>query len=112
MYMISDDENYKYDVYIYHHPANTNEKLQDWERKSTTQNLHRALMKAKKLYKSRKYHKVEVTKCKLDSEENCVRSSIFRVYEPGSVLKKALWGLGGAAILLGAALFIALVYVL
>lgn len=75
------NQNFRYDVYIYHHPANTNEKVKDWERKSRTKDQRRALLKAKSLRDSDKYQKVEIKRCKLDSDKNCTQSSTYRVYD-------------------------------
>lgn len=77
-----------YDVYIYHHPANTNEQVHDWERKSSTADPRRALLKARRLHKSKKYQKVEVKKRKFDTKHNCMFASTMKVYGADTNYKK------------------------
>lgn len=82
-----------YDVYIYHRPANTNEEIQDWERKTTTADVRRALLKARSLHKSERYNRVEVKKRTFDSKTRSVKASTLRVYEhrwPRQTLWRAL----------------------
>ena len=86
-----------YDVYIYHHPANTNEQIHDWERKGSTANAQRALLKAKRLHKSRKYQKVEVKKRKFDSKKNCMFASTMKVYDADTSYKRMVLVLMGIA---------------
>ena len=86
-----------YDVYIYHHPANTNEEINDWERKSSTANARRALLKAKRLHKSQKYQKVEVKKRKFDSKRNCMFASTMKVYDADTNYKRMVLALLGIA---------------
>ncbi|MCB1591386.1 MAG: hypothetical protein KDI90_02930 [Alphaproteobacteria bacterium] len=54
----------EYAIYI-HHPAN-DDRFGSWERASTTRNRKDALREAQKLYKSRKYAKVEIIRNMFD----------------------------------------------
>lgn len=79
-----------YDVYIYHHAANTNDEVQDWERRATTKNPRRAILKAKSLHRSQSYKKVEVKKRAIDKKNNCVCTATLKTYEHKKN-RKAWW---------------------
>lgn len=89
------DEDAVYDVYIYHMPSNTNERIQDWERKASTLDPRRALLKAKVLHRSELYQKVEVKKREKHQRTKSVRTATLKTYEhKDEKSRKPWWGLG------------------
>jgi len=75
----------EYSVYIHHH--NEDGAPQQWERKHSTHVVDQAIKRAKILYKSDKYAKVEVKKVELDSRKDQTVERSCKVYE-GSMLSK------------------------
>ncbi len=73
--------NIQYDVYIYHRPANRNDIIPGWERKTSTQNIRRARLKAKSLYETDQYEKVEIKRRVFNEGAARSFSSTFKTYE-------------------------------
>lgn len=69
----------EYSVYIYHHQEEG--APQQWERKHNTQFVDQAIKRAKILYKSDKYAKVEVKKIEMDERKQQAVESSCKVYQ-------------------------------
>lgn len=77
----------EYSVYVYRHPLHCEEDRNDWERKSTTVNIRKAMKYAEKFISSGDYQKVEVKKKYFDSRSNRNLEMTVKIYEGGSITK-------------------------
>lgn len=81
----------EYSVYIYHRPSNENNQINSWERKTVTHNLHRAKMKAKSLYESNKYDRVELQRTSFNAQACSKNSKIVKIYDEQHCFKHRLF---------------------
>ena len=77
----------EYSVYVYRHPLHREEDQNDWERKSTTVNIRKAMKYAEKFIGSGDYQKVEVKKKYFDSRSNRNLEMTVKIYEGDSITK-------------------------
>lgn len=101
----------EYAIYI-HHPANDDRRACSWERAATMNCRNAAVREAQKLYRSRKYSKVEIKRSMFDRTRNRRQGDTMLVFGAEPKLR-AFRALSQAAIyvalaLLAAALMLAL----
>ena len=70
----------EYSVYIYHHPENQHEGQNDWEMRTITPDLNRALDEAESLYQSQSYRKVEVKQRIVDPKTAQMRDHTLKIF--------------------------------
>lgn len=74
----------EYSVYIFHDHSKREECPADWEKNVTTKNKKRALARARWLYASNDYQKVEIKKKLHDPKAGLAIDQTFKIYEKRS----------------------------
>ena len=70
----------EYSVYIYHHPENQHEGQNDWEMRTVTRDLDKALNEARSLYRSQSFRKVEVKQRIVDPKTENPKDFTLKIF--------------------------------
>ncbi len=71
----------EYSVYIYHHAHNYLEGWNDWEKRTVTKDLNKALDEAESLFATQEFEKVEVKQKVFDSRRNHAVDVTLKIYD-------------------------------